>query len=375
MNFYTIFPADQELAFVKDVGSIPYQMSKMGYDAHFVSYIKPDSSNYYQQQVSGLNIDLLLGKMPKAKIFPTLFDRNVVKYLFSNARKIDILNLYFLKHSIIHGCIYKILNPKGILYIKLDLNTNKYKKAEHVWYGFLAQWCYSFYIHHVVDKVSAESQEGVRYMRERFNLSDRKLFYLPNGVDDALIESIQRKDFSQKENIILTVGRIGAFEKNNEVLLDSLRNVRWQKDWRVYFVGSIEYSFKQKIQEFYSETHLENRVIFTGSITDRRELFEYYNRAKVFCLTSRWEGFCISMVEAYTFGNYIISTPLQFLDDFIQDESLGAIINDSDELTNVLNQIMDGKRYDETVYDSILSNAEMFHYSKIGSKLYKELNR
>ena len=41
--------------------------------------------------------------------------------------------------------------------------------------------------------------------------------YIPNGFyDDGIREDTH---YDNKENLIITVGRIGSFEKNNEVLL------------------------------------------------------------------------------------------------------------------------------------------------------------
>lgn len=52
-------------------------------------------------------------------------------------------------------------------------------------------------------------------------------------------------------------------------------------------------------------------VILLGNIEDKNLLYDDYDRAKVFLLTSRWESFGIVLVEALRFGNYIIATEIE----------------------------------------------------------------
>jgi glycosyltransferase involved in cell wall biosynthesis len=63
-----------------------------------------------------------------------------------------------------------------------------------------------------------------------------------------------------------------------------------------------------------------------GNITDRKELFEWYNQAKVFCLTSRFEGFPITFAEALYFGNFIISTPVSSALQITNNSEFGKVV-------------------------------------------------
>ena len=78
------------------------------------------------------------------------------------------------------------------------------------------------------------------------------------------------------------------------------------KDWKFIFVGPIEPSFKQKIDEFNAECPEKRRsVIFAGMVVDRRVLAEYYKRASVFVLSSENESFGLVLVESLLFQNFI----------------------------------------------------------------------
>ncbi len=47
-----------------------------------------------------------------------------------------------------------------------------------------------------------------------------------------------------------------------------------------------------------------------GSIEDRETLRNEYAKAKIFAMTSRWEGFSIVKVEALSQGCYFVSTDI-----------------------------------------------------------------
>jgi glycosyltransferase involved in cell wall biosynthesis len=171
-----------------------------------------------------------------------------------------------------------------------------------------------------------EAEDAKEYLIKVYPELKEKLICIPNGVDsDFLDKEIKLKRFEEKENILITVGRIGTFQKNTELLLDALKIIDL-KDWKVYIIGPIEAEFKNQIDLFFKENpQLVGRVIFTGNVTDRTELSEWYNKAKVFCLTSRFEGFPIAFSEALYFGNHIISTPIASANYITQSGKYGVI--------------------------------------------------
>ena len=286
-SFYTLFLTNEKVDLVKDQGMIAYYLYRLGYDSHFVSFIEPSKDDIFQQQVKGLSLHFLGEQQLPRHPQLMMFCRKAFRFLFRHRKDIDILNLYYIKHSIWYGLFYKLLRPKGCLYIKVDMNVKAFRHEAEQWYHFIRRFFYRLYLHCVVDKVTVESTAGYRFLQQEYHLPDTKICYLPNGNDDNYLNQVEAMPFHQKRNIILTVGRIGTWEKNNELLLEACRKVAWKEDWELHLIGPIEEQFKSYISEFYRETHLENRVKFVGPIYDKCELFQYYNKAKVFCLTSR----------------------------------------------------------------------------------------
>lgn len=67
-------------------------------------------------------------------------------------------------------------------------------------------------------------------------------------------------------------------------------------------------------------------VFFVGPIYDKKSLWEFYNRAKVFILTSRFEGYPLVLTEAKRFRNYIVSTELDASEDLLENGKYGCLI-------------------------------------------------
>ena len=327
-TFVTVFTETENFHLVKDVGQLPYFMYKTeGYDATLISYQNNVEYPFIDQEVNGLKLNFI----PNKGRF-LYFELGVLYYLFNHSKSIAVLNLFhFKKDHILYLLIYKLVNPKGKAYIKLDMDILFFKnynaflfsnyRIKNLILKALTSWIFK-----LTDLFSAETDQAKDYLLNVYPELHNKLICIPNGVDNLYLDKeIPIKAFQEKENIILTVGRIGTEQKNTELLLDALK-ITDLKDWKVYILGPIEESFKKYIADFYKEyPQLENKVIFTGNITDRKELFDWYNRAKVFCLSSRYEGFPIAFPEALYFGNYLISSPVSSAEHITSKGKYGTV--------------------------------------------------
>ena len=355
-TFVTVFTETENFHLVKDVGQLPYFMYKTeGYDATLISYQNNVEYPFIDQEVNGLKLNFI----PNKGRF-LYFELGVLYYLLNHSKSIAVLNLFhFKKDHILYLLIYKLVNPKGKAYIKLDMDILFFKnynaflfsnyRIKNLILKALTSWIFK-----LTDLFSVETDQAKDYLLNVYPELHNKLICIPNGVDNLYLDKeIPIKAFQEKENIILTVGRIGTEQKNTELLLDALK-ITDLKDWKVYILGPIEESFKKYIADFYKEyPQLENKVIFTGNITDRKELFDWYNRAKVFCLSSRYEGFPIAFPEALYFGNYLISSPVSSAEHITSKGKYGTVAKaDAHEFSKAIqNSIEPGflssQRYEE----------------------------
>lgn len=361
-----LFDYFQDVHLYKDVGMIPYYFYKMfGFNSTIVSYSKDKNT---EENYKGL----IINKIKKILLDPFIF------YLLKNSKKTDLLMMFHNKDkNYFYRKLFKFLNPKGLTYLKLDMNIFNVQELQ-TFYDAYVKFKDIFKLKQVFfeklkiikryflfkkikkelskfDVVSIENKNFYEKLKQLLNLNN--LYYIPNGFDD-LDENIPKVlSFEQKDNIIITVGRIGTKEKNNEMILNALKKIDL-KDWKVYFIGPVEKEFIFKINDFYSRfPGYKEKIFFTGEIKERQKLYDFYNRSKVFCSTSLWESYGIAMLEAAYFGNYIISTDTGAIKEITNEGELGSIIeiNNTEmlvkEIQSIINQEKNIEQYCEKIKD------------------------
>jgi glycosyltransferase involved in cell wall biosynthesis len=201
-----------------------------------------------------------------------------------------------------------------------------------------------------MDVISVETEEGAEYVQKRYSQYSEKMFFMPNGMNiERMYQLAPLRVFEQKENIILTVGRIGSPEKNNEMLLLALEKLDFG-EWKAVFIGPIEKRFQPMIDDFFQRNgHLKESVIFTGAIYDRQVLFDWYARSKIFCLTSIEESFGFVLIEAMAYANYVVTTPISSANEITDCGQCGTIVSGETELSEQLRVLIEGSNQVEGI--------------------------
>ncbi|MEI7884119.1 MAG: glycosyltransferase family 4 protein [Clostridia bacterium] len=327
MKFVTMFPSAENIHLIKDVGMIPYIMhKKFGYKSELACY-KNGEYPFINVEVKGLELKFIKKYTGKAVIDGAL-------YLLKSSKKIDVLHLFhFGKRDIIWIWIYTLLNREGKIYLKLDAD-NTIKKTVNPCDNSLKAKIKKYTLKRC-KLITVETLNIYNFLIDNWKIA---IEYLPNGFYDyGKKEPI---NYENKINTILTVGRIGTFQKATEVLLEGFKCAANKiENWKLKVVGPIEKDFEVYIKDFMkSNPELRERIEFTGAIYDRVKLEEEYKKAKIFCLTSRYEGFPLVFLEAIKHGCYIISTNFNAAYDITNNEKYGMIfdIDNSKQLSDSL---------------------------------------
>ena len=381
-RFVTIFPICEDVHLTKDLGQIPYFLHKVyGYDSTIVSYKNSEHYKNIEGEVKGLKIDFIenTGRA-------SFLEKGVLKYIYKNAKEIDVLNLYiFSKFTFVYGILYKMLNPKGFLFLKLDGYNETFAEGNKISHstngvknGILKYLEKKFL--KKVDLITIENQEGEKLVRKMYPSIASKVMYLAVGVNNLYLTDVfngKQKSFKEKENIILTVGRVGEEIKNQKMILRALTKTN-MKDWKMVFVGPVNESFKIYFDNLSTEfPQLKKSVVFTGNISNRVELYEWYNKSKIFCMTSLKESFCHSIGEALYFGNYIIGTEgIMSMKDITDNGKYGVTLksNDDGTLAITLQKLIDDDSQLSILYPEIINfSRKHFVWSNIIGKVHEQI--
>src|SRR5699024_1117130 len=118
------------------------------------------------------------------------------------------------------------------------------------------------------------------------------------------IHSIPENGCKEKENIILTVGRLIENEHHEQLI--RIFSELSASGWKLVIVG--ENALKQnrmgRLKKLVKELEIEEKVELTGTVAD---IEYYYNRSKIFAFTSSSEGFPNVIGEAMSAGLPVVA--------------------------------------------------------------------
>ncbi|KGN03498.1 glycosyl transferase [Clostridium novyi A str. 4570] len=324
MRYCVLYPNTKNVNLVKEMGMIPYKLhKKFGYDAKIACY-NLDEYTYLNEEVKGLKIDFIEEKYNN-------YSLDGLKYLKKHAKEIDVLQIFHVTvYSLLYAFRYKRLNKKGKIYLKLDCShklVDRILSLNKVKYVLLNKYLDK------VDLISVEQKVLFKKLKSILPTQANKMINIPNGVDYKYLEEKQIKyNFDEKENTILSVTRVGAEEKNTQMLIEaftSIENIE-TLGWKLKIVGPIEEEFNEYINNYFKNNpKMKDIVIFTGAIQNREELFNEYKKAKIFSLTSNFESFGIAFIEAAALGDVIISTDVGIAKELISKGN-GAVVDTED---------------------------------------------
>lgn len=301
-RFTFYFPSIANAHFTKDICIIPYVMQKYyGYKSSLLITMPyayfPDNEKYLEN----LKIDFIEDE----------------EQIDLELAKIDVLMLVGM-HKFNLNMInrYKKINPNGTIYLKLDINEYWLNSIENDMEDSTKDALKK------CDVISTESRRIQYFLNITWGLGVK---FIPNGYYDFYNNKVV--DYSVKENIILYAGRIGPYQKNNEMLLEAFINIKDQiKDWKLVFVGSMEDKFRNYLYEILNKNKdLYKQIIFMSEV-NKDMLKGIYEQSKIFCLTSRYEACANVLSESVANGCYLITTDVDGAVDIIDYGKYGRLI-------------------------------------------------
>lgn len=342
------------------VGASPEGVPSGSYDAEDDRIL---SDGYYKnyKYISGL----------KFKLFDTWDYEARENYIYQNIHDIDILYLRGPYKLNLHMApLFKQLKPEGTVICALDANSSWMDKI----YWYLPEYMNFL---NSCDIITTSCTAMANFLSIKWPWHVHSII---NGFYDLSIDHKQKVRFTDRENIILTVGRLGTKQKCNDVLLEAFAQAAASiPDWKLYLVGSIDDQFIPYLDEYLERNKaISDRIIFTGSISDRDELADFYDRAKIYALTSELEGGTNNATaEALGRGLIPITSRIDAYEDITDHERIGCSfeIGDIDALAGILISLCNSEDLDsksEQVYE--YADKE-YNMEKITGRLYELIKR
>lgn len=222
-------------------------------------------------------------------------------------------------------------------------------------------------------KMAAKKADAIVVLTE----SDRNN-YLNNLKINGIIKTIynpfsqtkQMNEVDEKSKEIITVGRLSP-DKGLEYLVEVAEKVlnkhrNWK--WRIIGDGEERKTLEMKIKEY----GLQSRLILEGK---KDKLEKFYQRAAIYVLTSRYEGFGLTLLEAKSAYLPCVSFkcpegPAEIIEDGINGYLIDCF--DVDSMAEKINELIENDKKRKEFSNKALVGTEKFDLSKISSQ-WKEL--
>lgn len=191
------------------------------------------------------------------------------------------------------------------------------------------------YIYPLADRLVLQTQ-GIKKLYEG-KINPNKIIILPNPI--ALELSELRDDNGDKENLIITVGRLDKNKGHDEII--KAFNAIDTVNWKLLIIG--DGHKKQELITLIDELNLSDKIKIISKVT---RIDKYYNKASIFVFNSKTEGFPNALLEAMHFGLPCISSDCDFgPSDLIDDGINGFLVpmNQESILNERLSQLMKNK--------------------------------
>lgn len=153
--------------------------------------------------------------------------------------------------------------------------------------------------------------------------NNNRMVVIPNGVDKNDVEHTYAKSYNiSSEPIFYFMGRFDINHKGLDYLFDALDILNAKKEpltVRFYGVGSD----KEMLYLHDRINKIKNiNVEFRGAVFDEEKV-KALRETNILLLTSRYEGFPMTILEALSFGNPCLVTPGTNVADEIESQKLG----------------------------------------------------
>lgn len=310
------------------------------------------------------NLNYVLGL--KMEFLPDGSLQSMMDYIEKEAADTDCLLLY--------GCypfyepltdIYKRINSQGKIVLALDANSHwmdRIQWTDKRFQRFMGQ----------CDVITAAGRTIQRHLNEKWPWA---IEHIPNGFYNFSRKPIEF-NFAAKENIILTVGRLGTLQKATHVLLEAFAQIAGKlPEWKLHLAGGVEKEFESILRSYWERfPELKERVRFLGNISDRDILYEEYQKAKVFALPSTFEGGTPNVIaEALYAGNAIAVTKIDEYEDATDHQRCGLAsdIGDISGFADILLTLCRSEHLEEICHHAHEYACANFDMEKIVARLYK----
>lgn len=194
-------------------------------------------------------------------------------------------------------------------------------------------------LYRYADGILTQTDSGSQYFKNMSYFDNVTVIHNPILMPQETIGSALN---AIKKDIVISVARL-APQKNQVFLINSFAKFHeLHPTYKLYIYG--EGKERIKLEKLIKELNASEYIKLPGV---SKNVWEYMKQAKLFVLTSHYEGMSNSMLEAMSLGLPCVSTKVSGAVDIINHNINGILIDNNNEqsLINEMSRIVDDSQF------------------------------
>jgi L-malate glycosyltransferase len=271
-----------------------------------------------------------------------------------------IIGIYELPHGLLALLAGKFLNIPSVVSI---IGNPSYSKLRRGIRMKVTMWILKH-----CDFITVTGSKSKKYLENK-GIMPNKIFILPNTIDFAPFNPLN----IEKEYDIISLGRISS-EKHLEVFIKVIIAIMKEKPNVKAAIGGTGPQMGE-IADIIRNEKLESTIDIKGYVPEE-ELELFFNKGKVFLLTSETEGFPRTIVQAAACGVPIVAANVGDISDIIEHDSNGFLVNDYydiDDYADKVNRLLEDKVLSEKFSAELNIKVRKSFVTKNATIVWKEI--
>lgn len=232
--------------------------------------------------------------------------------------KPDLVVTYLFHADAIGRLFLQAFTRKKIIpFLRTTYNHPKYRKAR------IFEKLTRYFVKHYL----ANSESVKNYYIKNIGVPREKITVIPNGIDVAYYQSLERNenlriefDINPDETAIICVANL-HINKGHQYLLEAFEEVyKDNQKTKLLLVGDGEE--KKNLLEQIEDYDSKNNILFLGK---RNDVPEFLKISDIFVLPTLFEGMSNAIIEAMAAGVPVITTDIPENRDLIENEKTGIL--------------------------------------------------
>lgn len=174
-------------------------------------------------------------------------------------------------------------------------------------------------------------------------LRDENISVIYNGIDTDRLSSAKESmwsihdvvDVNDNATIVGSAGMLTE-QKGQDRLIEAVDRANVESEQPIELVISGDGNRREQLESQIEHAEYSDRLHLLGFLEDREQVYKMMQEIDIYVMVSRWEGFCVAVLEAMAFKNPCILSDIEVFREVYDDAALFCKADNTSSLTDKL---------------------------------------